>query len=572
LLANGLFTNRGTLIAADDGFDVDGSHAGRAENFGTIRAAVDGFDVDGDFSGEIFNCGIIEAGQFGFIFSPTGIMAGTATGTFHNHGGRVQGGLGAISFSDGDGRVILSGPSHIVGSIAGGGGSGDVLRFENMRGVNAAKQAELAALSTTDPNAGTVTLFGETITWLNIEDIQVDSSTLESYESLFAGSGLTGYGASLDNLNGLDDDLRTFLKALNDVPEDVLTDAASNSSGQTLRNSMADLRRERDVNFYHLFANQFSSLRGEVSGAGSLSAVSSGNIFSREVAIGASVEMATPEIDTWVTSYVGSGNQNRNGARAAADYDQTSILFGRGAHWSDDAWVGWFGGYSRSEGQADAFGSYLENNGGWFGINAQFRRGEAFATFIGGVGFQDIETIRVDFLGNRHEGDTEAFGGFLYTQFGKDIAFGEEGRGKWTPYVGFTLGGDAISDYSESGPLGSSLRFEDDTETVFQTVIGISASGYGETRKGWFRPRADLAWWHSYGDDSFGAGLASSNLLNNFSVSNPAANENRGVLQLGIEFGLDNLEDWIFEAGYFGIVGEDDYNSHGATFGARVEF
>ena len=115
-----------------------------------------------------------------------------------------------------------------------------------------------------DPNTGTITLFGETINWLNIEDIQADGSTLESYESLFAGTGLGGYGSALDNLSGLNDPLREFFKALNDVALSDLSDAASYSSGQTLRNAMADLRRERDTNFNHLFSNQFSSLRGEV--------------------------------------------------------------------------------------------------------------------------------------------------------------------------------------------------------------------------------------------------------------------------------------------------------------------
>ncbi|MEM1443496.1 MAG: autotransporter outer membrane beta-barrel domain-containing protein, partial [Verrucomicrobiota bacterium] len=326
------------------------------------------------------------------------------------------------------------------------------------------------------------------------------------------------------------------------------------------------------VNFYHLFSNQFSSLRGEVSGGGSDLAVRSQGFLSQEVEIGASVRLPDSEVDTWVTSYVGSGNQNANSVRQAADYDQSTILFGRGREWNEDTWIGWFGGYSRSEGRADSFGSYLENDGGWFGLNAQFRRGDAFATLIGAVGFQAIETNRVDFLGNIYEGDTEAFGAFIYAQFGKDIAFGEEGKGKWTPYLGFTFGGDAVSGYSESGPAGSALRFQDDTETVFQTVLGVSVSGYGETKKGWFRPRADLAWWHSYGEDSFGAGLANTTFLNSFSVINPDANENRGLVQVGVEFGLDCLEDWTFEAGYFGVVGEDDYNSHGATLGARVEF
>ncbi|MEM7602319.1 MAG: autotransporter outer membrane beta-barrel domain-containing protein, partial [Verrucomicrobiota bacterium] len=568
LSAGGLIINRGTLTGGDDAFDADGDFEGRFENYSIMRGGSDGVDIDGIFSGEMFNCGIIEGGQFGFLVS----AGATGTGTFHNHGGRVQGGFGAISMGNGNGTVLLSGPSHIIGSINGGAGTGDVLRFQDMRGVSAEKQAELLALATSDPNSGSITLFGESISWLNVEDIQADGSTLESYESLFSGTGLSGYGNSLDNLNGLDDSLREFLKILNDVSIDTLSEAASNSSGQTLRNAMSDLRRNRDTNFYHLFSNQFSSLRGDVAGGGSNLAVRSQGFLSQEVEIGSSVRVVEPEVSTWVTSYVGSSSQDGNGVRAAADYDESTILFGRGTEWGEGGWLGWFGGYSRTEGRVDGFGSYLENDGGWFGLNAQLRRGDAFATLVGGIGYQDIKTNRIDFLGNVHEGNADAFGAFFYSQVGRDFFFGEEGNGRWSPYAGFTYGGDAISAYSENGPAASALRFQDDTETVFQTVLGVSVTGYEETRKGWFRPRADLAWWHSYGDDSFGAGLANTNLLNNFSVVNPGANENRGVFQVGIEFGLDSLEDWTFEAGYFGVLGESDYNSNGATLGARVEF
>ncbi|MEM7509142.1 MAG: SMP-30/gluconolactonase/LRE family protein, partial [Pseudomonadota bacterium] len=114
-----------------DGF---GSLNGRFENFGVMRGGIHGFDVDGTFSGEIFNCGIIEAGADGFSIA-------TGTGTIHNHGGRIQAAGNAISLGAGNGRVVLSGPSHIIGAIDGGGGTGDVLRFQNIRGVTAEKEA-----------------------------------------------------------------------------------------------------------------------------------------------------------------------------------------------------------------------------------------------------------------------------------------------------------------------------------------------------------------------------------------------------------------------------------------------
>ena len=61
-------------------------------------------------------------------------------------------------------------------------------------------------------------------------------------------------------------------------------------------------------------------------------------------------------------------------------------------------------------------------------------------------------------------------------------------------------------------------------------------------------------------------------LLPEFSVTSLAANDDRGVLQVGFEFGSDHLDGWTFEAGYFGVLGSDDYSSHGGTFGARLSF
>lgn len=563
------FVNHGILVGGEDAYstrftpDGFGSLNGRFENFGVMRGGIHGFDVDGTFSGEIFNCGIIEAGADGFSIA-------TGTGTIHNHGGRIQAAGNAISLGAGNGRVVLSGPSHIIGAIDGGGGTGDVLRFQNIRGVSAEKEAELIALAASDPNAGTVTLFGESIHWLNIEDIQIDASTLDSYESLLAGAGLGSYGASLDQISGLDDDLRDFLKGLNDFSRSELNRAAGNASGQTLKNSMGDLRRERDTNFFGLLSNQFSSLRGEVSGSDS--SVRSNGFLSQEVEIGATIHPVDPKVDTWISSYVGSGTQEENGLRSSADYDQASILFGRGRDLNEYAWLGVFGGYSRGEGQVDSFGSYLNTDGAWLGLNALLRNGDAFAALSAGFGFQEVDTARRDFRGNLHEGATEAFGGFLYGQVGRDLFFGDEGHGKLTPYVGYTYGADSTSAFSESGPVSSRLRFQDDSDSVVQTMLGLSVSGQSDTRKGWIRPRADLAWWRSYGGDTFEAGIANSSVLGDFIVASPAANENRFVIQAGVEMGLNHLEGWTLEAGYLGVFGEDDYSSHGGTFGARVEF
>tara|TARA_R110000850_G_scaffold125759_9_gene244382 strand:- start:748 stop:3516 length:2769 start_codon:yes stop_codon:yes gene_type:complete len=619
---NGSFMNYGTIIAEDDAVDIDDDLAGlfinygflqgvgdtgiqiyddlepgsRLFNYGTIRGMYegiyidddikadsgiynygtilgdfDGIDIEGDFEGLIFNCGVIEGTQ------ENGIEIDFSSGgTIRNHGGRIQGGMNSIFMGDGMGAtVVLSGPSHLVGAISGSTGASDVLRFENMRGISAAKQAELAELAAADPTTGSVTLFGEVVEWRDVEDIQADGASLVSYQSLL-DSGLRGYASSLDNVLGLNDSFREYLKVLNDIDASRLNAIASNASGRNFRDAMSDLAREQDTNFFHLFSNQFSSLRGDVSGslASNQSAgVQSSGLFSQEVQVGMAVAEPSDEVNTWVTSYVGSGKQDANRSRAAADYDNTSILFGRGSDINENWYLGAFGGYSRNEGQVDGFGSYLENNGGWVGANAQFQSGDVFANFAGALGFQDVKSIRRDFLANQMQGDTESFGGFLYSQMGRDFFVGEERNTRVSPYAGLTLSSQKVDAFTEQGPVLASLRFDDDTTTTFQTVLGVNVTGHCDTTNGWIRPRADLAWWHNFDDgQSSGAGLAAPGMLNGFVVTSNGANQNRGVFQVGVEFGCDKFESWVFEAGYFGVMGESNYNSHGGTFGARVEF
>ncbi len=573
LQEGGRIENYGQIYGAEDGLDIDEALEGVVFNMGRIWGEEDGIDIDSDFDGTIFNnCGIIEG------ISQSGIEAGSFEGgNIRNHGGRIQGSLFSIEIRGGSsGTVVLSGPSHIVGAML-GGGANETLRFESMRGISAAKQSELAALAASDPSTGSVVLFGETISWQQFEDIQADLATLESYQDLITGPDLGGFAHALDNVLGLNDDFREYLKVLNDADAFILNDLAANASGQNLQNTLRDFGREQDTNFFHLFSNQFSSLRGHISGqlVSDQGAVRNTGFLTQEVQVGAVAIDPGESSNMWMASYIGSASQDANGSRAAADYDNTSILLGGGTEVAEGWYLGGFGGYTRNEGQIDGFGSYVENKGGWFGANAQYRRGDTFANFVAALGGQDVKSIRRDFQGNRFQGDTDSLGGFLYAQAGRDYFFdGGRGGAKVTPYLGFTLSSQIYDGFAETGgTVSTALRFSDESIGEFQSVLGLSVAGYHDLRGGWIRPRADLAWWHAFnGSNSYGAGLVAPGLLPGFNVSSPAANEHRGVFQVGMEFGCDRLEGWTFKAGYFGVLGSNDYDSHGGTFGARLDF
>ena len=172
-LLSGTLTNFGTIRGPQRsgiGIGEDIEASGEISNYGTIIGQRFGIDIIDQLAGTIFNCGVIEGTD------QAGISADRTNGVIRNHGGRIQGGNRAIALGGQNGTVILSGPSHIVGQIQGGIGGGDIIRFENMRGISAAQEAQLVALAAADSTAQTtITLFGETINWINFEDVQVST-------------------------------------------------------------------------------------------------------------------------------------------------------------------------------------------------------------------------------------------------------------------------------------------------------------------------------------------------------------------------------------------------------------
>lgn len=566
---NGVVTNYGSISGrVEDGINVgrDVEVNGAINNYGSIQGGDFGIHIDRNLIGSIFNCGVIEG-------SLAGIRSFDTSGTIRNHGGRIQGGNNAIRLGMGDGTVILSGPSHIVGGIGGGGGN-DTIRFENMRGITDAKKAELAAIDAANPATSSVVLFGEIIEWQNIEEIEADTASLSSYSSLITGAGLQDYASALDSIQGLNDDFRSFLKALNDVDAALLNDIANNSSGRNVLNAFNDFARRQDTRIYSLFADHFSTLRGGVSGRpGPVAGVQQSGLFSREVQAGGSWGVEQPDYDSFVLGYVGSGDQDPNSRRPDSDYKATTLLMGRGTQVTENWYFGGFAGYSYDDGRIDRFGSILEDRTLYGGLNAQYVNGSFFANFLAAYGFHDTKSLRRDFIGNSTVGDPEGHQGLFYLQTGWDHFFGEKQKGKATPYVGMALSSLSQSGFTERGSPGTNLRFADDDISSVQSVVGVNISGYRDTSFGWVRPKIDAAWWHAFDNSgSRRVSLATPGLMNAFDVFTADANGNRAVVQIGAEFACDSIEDWTFNTGYFGTFGGDGYSSHGLTLGAKMEF
>ncbi len=571
---DGTFMNSGTILSTEDDGIQFGDSFGATSSFtnsGTIIGAFQGINAQNNVGGMWLNTGIIE-GQDGFGLAISETQPGTLT--FTNRGGRVTGTMGSIQLGSDNGTVILEGPSHIQGTMFGGTGAGDTLRFQNIRGINDAKRAELAALVGADPTqTTTINLFGEDISFTEFESIQVELASLQSYEDLLR-PGLGNYGTALDNVIQLNDEIREFLSALNDADLDTLNKIAGTTSGQVIVSGLDDFVQHQDTNLFSLFMNEFSTLRGDPSGGGSLAANERNGLFTREIQVGVTIN--EPMVDTthaYVTGYVGDGTQDPDLTRSESSIDNTSILFGFSNHVSNEWMLGLWGGYVDNEATVDSFGSYLKNEVGYVGVNANYLSDDLFANVLLGYGFHDQLSTRRDFQGSVFDGDAVGNQGLLQAQAGRDYYFGDAQGAKISPYLGFTLSALSMGGFTEDGPALTRLRFEGETTVSAQSVLGVNVSGYKETGSGWIKPKFDAAWWHEFaGADDYGVALATPGFLNAFQVTSPVANRDRAVVQVGLEFGLDKWEGVSFDATYFGTVGEDGYSSHGGALSATFEF
>lgn len=566
---SGEFVNSNLIIGTYRAIYVADPFEGNLTNSGRIAALEDNAIYFDSFTGELNNTGVIDSP------GAAAISSGSTTGTINNRGGRISGKTNSIELGGGNGTVVLSGVSVIDGTIDGGDGDGDVLRFENVRGVSSEKRAELEALANADRTGeSSVTLFGETINWSNFEDVQVDFASLTSYEELFSTTGFEGYGAALDNVKNLNEELRVFLNALNDLDEDDLKVVAANSSGQTVAAAAENYVRSQGSEVFSLFSAEFSSLRGGGNGGGSgVASNQRTGLFTREIQVGVTINEPVDESRVYITGYVGNGTQDPDANQTESSIDSTSIMFGRSEAVSSQWRVGLWGGYTDNDANVDSFGSEFKSEAGFIGATAQFEGDYGFSNLVFGYGFHDQTTIRRDFLGNEMFGDAVGHQGLVHGQFGRDYYFGAEEKLQASPYVGFALSRLSMGGYTEDGPAATSLRFDSQTTDSVQSVVGINVSSYRETSRGWVRPKVDAAWWHEFADaNSLGVSLAADGLINPFQIEGNVSNRDRAVVQVGMELGFDKWENVTFDATYFGTYGEDGYSSHGGALSAEIAF
>ncbi|MEM6915770.1 MAG: autotransporter outer membrane beta-barrel domain-containing protein, partial [Verrucomicrobiota bacterium] len=565
-LFSGTFSNQGSVVGGETGVYVMGAFEGEITNSG----AIEGTRGYGIHAAQL-PMGAYYSRAPGMGIVMPGVVADRQGGVIRNEGGRISGGRAAIQLGFGDDKVILSGPSRIDGKIDGGYGK-DVLRFEKMRGISAEKKEELRRLSEKNSGSGSIELFSEVIDWENFEAFEADLRSLQSYESLITAPGLSDFARALDSPRGLDDEFRNFLNALNQVEEEELNEVVANASGQTLLQAWDDLGRDQDNRLFSLLGQQFSSLRGNVSGREEATAARPQGIFANEVPA-SSFQEVPDGVTAFAFGFVGGGDYEPSLNRSSSRYDATSFVFGAGGEISENWSLGLFGGYGRTEGQVDSFGSEMETRSLSAGVTAQYVNGMFFANLTAGYRYFDSDTTRVDFQGNRFAGTRGGDQGFFFLQSGLDFAFGENRNGRVTPYLGVALSETLWDEFAERGSSASRLRFADDSFTSLQSVVGVEIEGHLETSAGWVKPRIDLAYWQALeGGETSRVSFASQGLLDPYALGVPSSGESRAVLQVGADFSFDSIPNWIFNAGYFGSFGDDGYSSHGGVFGVKIEF
>lgn len=584
----GSVTNTGMIVGSSgDGIFIFNNLITSASitNSGTISGGSDGIDLF-NLRGTITNSGVIEGGARGiFVF-------GNTSGTIRNEGGRIQGNTASMALGGGNATVVLSGPSHIVGTINAGGGGNDVLRFENMRGISPAKQAELAELAAAD-NDGTIILFGESITWINFEDIQFDTNSVQSYSDLVTNSQLASFTDSLDNISGLNDDLRDFLKVLNDIDILLLEDTFRNSSGLSMWNALQDLQQNFDVSLFNQIMNQlgtvpFSSDSFSFSSLDSTDSVSMRQLKQNLIALDTQGTSDLPPLErttirplsaddlvsnVYLTGYAETGHQSATSDRSKSSSIRGSVLLGSGSWLTENLYVGGFAGYTKSDARVDIFDSSLTTHSAHAGINASYRWNNWFANLMAGAGYHDIYTTRWNVANQQFNGETDGLQGMVMSQIGYHW-INTEGTARLTPYVGMSYSTLHTDSYAEtSATPGTALRFDNGAMDSIQTTLGFNATRHYETIFGFIRPQVSASWWHAMEEsNTFAMSMATPGLLNSFTVESSNTNRDRAVYQLGMTVGLDELSDWVFYFAYQGSTGSEGYQSHGGTASARYDF
>ncbi|MEM1156965.1 MAG: autotransporter domain-containing protein [Verrucomicrobiota bacterium] len=587
------FINSGTISGStSDGVNFIDLETGAAmTNSGTISGLDDGIDMtELEVGATLTNSGIIQGGNHGLETNAT-------NGTFINGGGRVQGGTGnSILLGTGNGTVILSGPSHIVGVMDGGAGAGDILRFQDIRGISDAKKAELIALAASDAD-GSIELFGETISWINFEDIQVDLSSIQSYQNLITAPGLADFGKALDNVLGLNDNSREYLVFLSNLDVSLLNDVATNLSGQTLLNGLNDFVGNQDTTFFNSLMQQFNSFR--TGGAGF-----SGNSFSllrdfdsymlqnlnnNLIALDAqgvsdvatldrqSIEPLSPHTQDWsffVSGYGGAEFQDSTSQRTRRSATNATVLLGGGSWLTENLYAGAFTGYTRHDADVDRFGSHFTDHAAYFGINLQYTQNHWFASVAAAYGYHSFNTNRWDISNNEHKADSDGHQGLVFGQIGYDWYVGEDESWRITPFAGVAYSHLSFDRFSETGGTSlTNLRIDGDTVQSLQSTVGFETAKHVKTFFGWIRPYFGAAWWHSFLEQqTYRVSLVTPGFLSGFNVESTNANEDRASMSTGVSFALDELDHWVMTVGYQGTVGSEGYHAHTGTAGIRYGF
>jgi uncharacterized protein YhjY with autotransporter beta-barrel domain len=590
---NGSLVNRGKILAGGQGIEIDNDIDGAIRNYGTILSTgADGIFVGSQMRGTVTNWGTIEGETFGIRFN-------FSSGTMINDGGRVSGSGGtSIALGSGDGTLVLSGPSHLEGTADGGAeAAGDVLRFQNMRGLSQAKQQELAALAAADSDAlTTISLFGEKLAWQDFEDIQVDLSSLVSYQSLIDAPGLGGYAAALDNLEGLNDEFRELLAALNNADASLLNEYARSLSGKVILDGITDYAQLQDGRVFALLMQEMGNLRNAGPGLNGdftlIDKFDNNALHSLKSNLIAMDRQGVSDVSTldqqsvqpieaskvgqlsaFVTGHGEATDQDATADRSEGSSYNTTALIGAGSWLTENLYAGGFGGYTRNIAEVDAFNSDLTSHTGYVGFNLSYTCNNWFANIAAGYGIHSIYSQRNDFIGNEHDGDANGHQAFTYAQIGYDWVLGETGTTKITPYVGMTYSALFVDGYTENGPAATALNFDDDVNESLQTVVGLSLTRHIETPFGYIRPIVDAAWWHAFDSgNSNTVQLATPGLMSSFDVGSSASNEDRATYGLGVAFNWDAVENMVFMIRYNGSTGSEGYQSHGGSFGARYQY
>jgi uncharacterized protein YhjY with autotransporter beta-barrel domain len=512
----------------------------------------------------------------------------------------------AINMEGGNDTVTINSGSRITGLVNGGTGT-DTLNY-NKVGLTDAKRAALQAGQTVNIGGTLYTSF------------EIVNGTAGSFSSFATGS-TRGVASILDNLPNTVAGTTTVVDLIDSIAGASDVNAAMNQLSPSAFQALTAFAINNSLAIASMVGDRLTDVRTnglsvDMSGAGTAMALFNGGMLTgRNAPIAGQVQATADEyVSGEMTAFAdraqavaqhpafasfaraGSGPDNiykarpagpgvdlqngffvnsgvligREGARVdapATKFTTASVAFGMDRRVTDRLTLGVLGGYARTWGDIDTFGSTTDIRTTFGGLYGAYFADRWYANGVAIYGHNDYDNDRrvfgTPYLSSTN-GDQFAIRGTLGTEFRYNM---------WriNPEASLQYTHVRVDGYTEVGPLVPLTVQEDDASSL-RSSLGARFRYANAPFWGWVTPEVRAAWQHEFlnGRRDLLASFVDPGLPGTFVTTTAASGHDFGLLGAGVTGRLGSGTS--VSLNYDALIGSNDFVSHLITGRLRYVF